>query len=151
MAMRFRYGLETAPRPVHSLGGRWVRPRPVILVSVVGPAGTLPRPALLDTGSDDTVFPDHFAALLGVDLANAPTGEAAGVGGQSVQLRYADVTLRLTDGKERREWPATVGFTAVRLRRPLLGFAGFLRFFTATFQGDREEIELAVNSLYPGT
>ena len=37
------------------------------------------------------------------------------------------------------------------LQSPLLGFAGFLQFFTATFRGDREEIELTVNSLYPGT
>jgi hypothetical protein len=33
----------------------------------------------------------------------------------------------------------------------LLGFAGFLQFFTATFRGDREEVELAVNVLYPGS
>jgi hypothetical protein len=33
----------------------------------------------------------------------------------------------------------------------LYGFAGFLQFFTAKFEGDREEVELTVNSLYPGT
>jgi hypothetical protein len=44
-----------------------------------------------------------------------------------------------------------VGFTPVRLNRALLGFAGCLQFFTATFHGDREEVELTVNSLYPGT
>jgi hypothetical protein len=44
-----------------------------------------------------------------------------------------------------------VGFTSCRLRHALLGFAGFLEFFTATFHGDREEVELAVNGLYPGT
>lgn len=37
------------------------------------------------------------------------------------------------------------------LRQALLGFGGFLQFFTATFRGDHEEVELAVNSLYPGT
>ena len=35
--------------------------------------------------------------------------------------------------------------------RPLIGFAGFLQFFTATFHGDREQVELTVNALYPGT
>jgi hypothetical protein len=69
----------------------------------------------------------------------------------SAPVRYATVTLRLTDGIERREWTAWVGFTRAPLRRPLLGFAGFLQFFTATFHGDREEVELAVNSLYRGT
>lgn len=30
---------------------------------------------------------------------------------------------------------------------PVLGFAGFLQFFTATFRGDLEEVELIVNRL----
>jgi hypothetical protein len=67
-----------------------------------------------------------------------------------VAVRYAHVTLRLTDGRERREWPAWVGFSS-GIQTPLFGFAGFLQFFTATFQGDREQIELTVNGLYPGT
>jgi hypothetical protein len=33
----------------------------------------------------------------------------------------------------------------------MVGFAGFLQFFTATFHGDREEVELTVNMAYPGT
>jgi hypothetical protein len=37
------------------------------------------------------------------------------------------------------------------MQQPILGFAGFLQYFTATFIGDREEVELTVNSLYPGT
>jgi hypothetical protein len=55
----------------------------------------------------------------------------------------------LTDGIEYHEWPAWVGFVK-GLRRPLLGFGGFLQFFTATFHGDDEFVELAVNRLYPG-
>lgn len=42
-------------------------------------------------------------------------------------------------------------FTPVSLRQPLLGFAGFLQFFTAIYYGDREELELSVNSLYRGS
>jgi hypothetical protein len=66
-------------------------------------------------------------------------------------VRYAQVFLRMTDGKEQREWPAWVGFTPAKIQSPLLGLAGFLQFFTATSSGDREEVELMVNSLYPGT
>ena len=32
----------------------------------------------------------------------------------------------------------------------LLGFAGCLQFFDALFHGEREEVELTVNGLYPG-
>jgi hypothetical protein len=149
--MRFPYRLETSPRPVFALGGRWVRPRPVLLVTVIGPSATIARNALLDTGADDTIFPEAWAATLGLDLTQAPVGEAAGIGRAGFPVRYAEVQLRITDGKEFRDWPARVGFTSAALKRPLLGFAGFLQFFTATFRGDREEVELEINPLYPGT
>ena len=68
-----------------------------------------------------------------------------------VSLRYAQVTLRITDGRERREWQAWVGFTGAKLQYSLLGFAGFLQFFDAVFRGAMEEAELTVNALYPGT
>jgi hypothetical protein len=106
---------------------------------------------LLDTGADDTVFSEDVAAAIGVDLTQAPIGGGLAVGGSVWPLRYARVTLRLAGRSERREWPAWVGFTSARLRQPLLGFAGFLQFFTATFQGDCEEVELTVNGFYPGT
>jgi hypothetical protein len=123
----------------------------VILVSLLGPQGTSVDYALLDSGSDDTVFPDFVAADVGIDLTNAPTGSASGVGpAGAMLLRYAEVILRMTDGHEYREWPARVAFTSLPLHRPLLGFAGCLQFFTTTFHGDREQVELTVNSLYPG-
>jgi hypothetical protein len=120
-------------------------------VTVIGPAGTSVELGLLDTGADDTIFPEDVATTIGIDLTNAPTGGASGVGLVGARLRFAEVMLRLTDGREFREWPARVGFTPAPLKRALLGFAGFLQFFTATFHGDREEVELTVNALYPGT
>ncbi len=73
------------------------------------------------------------------------------MGGATVPVQYAQVTLRITDGREFREWTAWVGFTTVQLNQSLLGFAGFLQFFGSNFLGDREEVELTVNSLYTGT
>ena len=151
MSMRFPYALVRVPRSVVSLGGRWVRPRALVSISLVGPSDTFVEDALLDTGADDTVFPSYTAARIGVDLNNAPAGEAVGVGGAPLLVRYAAVELRLTDGIEFRRWPAWVGFTAARLKHPLLGFAGCLQFFGAYFRGDREEVELEINALYPGS
>jgi hypothetical protein len=138
-------------RPAFTQGGRWVRPQPLIHVALVGPTGTRPVRGILDTAADDTVFPDYVAARMGLDLTGAPTGASSGVGRVPVPLRYAQVKLRAASGGEFREWPAWVGFTSIPIRYPLLGFAGFLQYFTATFHGDREEVELAVNRLYPGT
>jgi hypothetical protein len=123
----------------------------MVHVTAIGPAATVVREALLDTGSDDTIFREIDAARLGIDLSNAPAAIMGGVGSPPYPVRYAPVSLRLTDGLVYREWPALVGFTPVRLNRVLLGFAGCLQFFSATFHGDREEVELAVNPLYPGT
>lgn len=120
-------------------------------MTIIGPTGTDIRPGLLDTGADDTVFPIAVASSIGLDLTNAPTGRASGVGAAVGLLSFAIVTLRITDGKEFCEWPARVGFTTATLKRPLMGFAGFLQFFRAVFDGDLEEVELTTNRKYPGT
>lgn len=151
MGLRFPYRLLKTKLPVLPLGGRPERPRPVATVSVIGPGGTFVETCWVDTASDDTVFPEEVADKIGIDLTSAPCGGAAGVGQLPLTLRYAEVTLRMASDGERREWRAWVGFTSAPMNRPLLGFAGFLQFFTATFRGDREEVELEVNSLYPGT
>jgi hypothetical protein len=151
MSLTFAYRVHPSPNPIWSLGGRTGRPRPVVTVALVGPTGSWTGTALLDTGADDTVFPEDVAALIGIELTNAPAGTASGVGMVAAPIRYAAINLRLTDGHEFREWPARVGFTSAPLKRGLLGFAGFFQFFTATFDGDREHVELTVNALYPGT
>jgi hypothetical protein len=151
MSLTFPYTNYPTPNPIWTLHGRQVRPRPMIFVAAIGPAGTVVEKCLLDIGADDTVFPDLTATNIGIDLSQAPTGSGAGVGAMSsVALRYAEVTLRISDGQEFREWPARVGFTSVPLHRPLLGYAGFLQFFTACFHGDRELAELTINASYPG-
>jgi len=107
--------------------------------------------AFLDPGSDDTAFPQSVAAAIGLDLSSAPMGRAAGIGLVGSVLRYAEVSIQITDGKELRQWNAWVGFTTTRLIYPILGFAGFLQFFNAHFYGAKEEVELEVNSHFPGT
>lgn len=151
MRLQFRYKLFPTKRPLASLGGRFVRPRPFILVTLIGPFGTSVELAHLDPGADDCVFPIDLAEELGIDLSNAPQGEAAAIGQRPVALRYAQVAFRIANGGERCEWLAWVAFTDTPINRPLLGFAGFLQFFTATFHGDQEIVELAVNSLFAGT
>ncbi len=151
MSLLFRYSLVPRNRSVLPLGGRFVRPRPLLQVTVIGPSGSIVERALLDTGADDTVFSERLAGAIGIDLDRAPTGFASGIGSGRVILRYAQVTLRLATNQERREWQAWVGFTAAPMTYAVLGFSGVLQFFDATFHGGLEEVELTVNSLYPGT
>ena len=151
MSLRFPYRLSSTGRFIPSLSGRTARPRPAVVITVVGPNGSRPMTATVDTGADDTVFPESIASTIGVDLSTAPILPGQGVGMVTMPLRYAQVTLRLTDGRERCEWPAWVAFAPLRMRRALLGFSGCLQFFTATFLGDVEEVDLDPNQLYPGT
>jgi hypothetical protein len=150
-SLRFPYVQFNVGHALWSLDGRTERPRAVFSATLVGPTGASSQDSLLDTGADDTVFPLKLAGQLGIDLANAPTGTLGGIGGTVGAVLFALVTLRITDGKEFCEWPARVGFTAAPLKRPLLGFAGFLQFFRAVFDGDLEEVELTTNRRYPGT
>jgi hypothetical protein len=150
MSMLFHYQLTNLAQPAVPLGGRWVRPRPLVTVTLIGPGSSRASPALLDTGADDSVFPEYLAARVGIDLTTAPAGRASGLGAAPVPVRYAQINLRLTDGREFREWLGWVGFTSTPMLLPVLGFAGCLQFFSALFRGDREEVELEINSLYPG-
>ena len=135
MALRFSYKTGRSPYPVPSLAGRLHRPRPWVTVTLLGPSNSKAIRALLDTGADDTVFPEDAADILGIDLTNTPSRNLTGIGPAGYRVRYAEIRLRLTDGKEFREWPAWVGFTDAPLPIATLGFAGCLQFFTATFHG----------------
>jgi hypothetical protein len=149
MSLLFPYRVLAVPHTVVPLGGRWSRPRPIVPISVMGSIATRAFEGRLDTGSDDTVFPESVAKQVGIDLTHAPIGRGSTANGAQLIVRYVQVRLRLTDGVERREWPAWIGFSSA-IQRPLLGFAGFLQFFTAVFYGDREQVELTINCFYPG-
>jgi hypothetical protein len=151
MTLRFPFRSFPVLRPLVSLPGRNSRPRPIIPVTLLGQLGAVARDCLLDSGSDDTVFPESVAVAAGIDLSKAPTGSAAGVGLQALTLRFAEVTLRVADNQEQREWSAIVGFTSAKLRQPLLGYAGFLQFFDVLIRGQKEDVELTVNGAYLGT
>ena len=150
MSLLFPYVRVPINRPAFLLGGQMFRSRPLVRVTLIGSSGTYVERCLLDTAADDAVFPDVAATQAGIDLTNAPIGAASGVGFVSHQIRYARVTLRITDGIEFCEWDTWIGFTSAPLGQPLMGFAGFLQFFDADFHGGREEVELVTSSLYPG-
>jgi hypothetical protein len=147
--MRFSYSPIRTVAPVPSIGGRTARPPPIVCVTVVGPSDSQPIDAIIDSASDETLFDESVAKTIGINLSQSPLAGVSGIVGQSATAQCAQVTLRLTDGIEFREWPAWVGFIA-SLRRPVLGFGGCLQFFTTTLYGDDEVVELEINRLYPG-
>src|SRR3954453_8387772 len=112
MALSFPYSQEKIVTPAVALGGRMTRPRPIIDVTLINQGQTRFARGLLDTGADDTIFPEWLAVGLGINLSQCPAGQGTGVGGQSIPVRFATVTLRIPDGIEYRDWNALVGFSA---------------------------------------
>jgi hypothetical protein len=151
MTLTFAYQRVRRNAPSVPLGGATVQPRPVIPITLIGPTGTRLTEGLLDTGADECLFSDRDAPLIGLDLSAAPQRTSEAVGGATVVVRFAQLTFRIACQNEQRQWAAWVAFTSAPLRRALLGFGGFLQYFTAAFHGDREVVELTVNPLYPGT
>jgi hypothetical protein len=120
-----------------------VRYRPVIPLAVVGPGGQHSVEALVDSGSDDVVFPLDVAAHIGLNLSAATAGQAQGLGGpQPVGLLYAPVILVLSDGMQTCRWRAVTAFTGSRLRFAIFGIAGGLEHFRTTLDVQSLEIIL---------
>ena len=143
-------GKAKTPQP--SLGGGLVRYRPIMAIRVGGPAGSWILDGLLDPGSDDTIFPEWVAPVIGLDLSAAVDHHLHLAGRASpLRCRYFSTTLRITDGKqESYEWDAVVGFVAIPLKCPLLGQAGFLQYLDFNFRGADHIADLSPNASFAG-
>jgi len=148
--MRFRYAsYEVDPSAALPNG---VVYRPEVAIDVIGPRGSQTIAALVDTGSDETVFPISLARAIGVVLDHASAGQASAVGGHAVELIPGGVTLRIAQGGQEYRWQTIVGFLQVEQPEDeiaLLGYAGFLEFFRAAFDSESWELELTPHSRFP--
>jgi predicted aspartyl protease len=126
--------------------------RPVITIRVVGPKSDARWDALVDSGADETLFPVSLAEALGIELNQQLTSEAAGISGDRLKIHYGDVELRIESGQEFVAWKTAVGFVDFGSASDeviILGHGGCLDYFTATFDGEKAELELVPNSLLP--
>jgi hypothetical protein len=90
--------------------------------------------------------------LGGVQLNRASTGQASAVGGHEVELVPGSVTLQMSQAGLTYHWQTIVQFLEVGEPEDevaLLGYAGFLEFFQATFNSEIQELELTPNSRLP--
>jgi hypothetical protein len=148
--MRFGYTYyEVNPSATTPAG---VLYRPEVIVEVIGPKSVESVQALVDTGSDETIFPAYVAESIGAKLDLRAVTQVSAVGGHLVQLVPGRVTLRLTQGDESFQWSAVVGF--IEGMQPhdevaLLGYAGFLEFFRATFDSQTRELTVMPHSRLP--
>jgi hypothetical protein len=152
--LRFPFQDEvlTGPAPPSLPASALMRWRPLVPVTILGPAGIYRDfgRAVLDPAADDSVFPLDTAGQLRIPLRPS-TGHGVRWRGQLHPLRFGDATLLLTDNGTIWRWQAVVGFSPAPIRYPILGQAGCLQFLDARFLGADLAVELETNSSYPGT
>jgi hypothetical protein len=145
----------TGPAPPTLPAGvtqRWRPLIPVRIESAVTGRFCEYEEAILDTGSDDTVFPISDALQIGVPLMPVSVaGYRLRWRGSAHALRFGAALLRLFDGSESWVWPATIAFTPAPMRYPILGQASFLQFMNATFHGESRAVTLDPVPSFPGT
>ncbi len=157
MSLRFPYlavPLLGPPPPTlpASATDRWRPLLPIRIANVLTGSFRNINEALADTGADDTIFPLTLAGLLGIILLpELAAGHSVRWSGVVFPIRYGDVRLELYDGMETWSWTARVAFSGAPIRFPLLGQAGFLQYFDATFAGERRVVTLDTNSSFIGT
>ena len=66
-------------------------------------------------------------------------------------MRFGDVKIEIADGTQLLRWGAVVSFSPAPIRYPILGLAGCLQYFDATFRGDGRMIEISPNSTFSGS
>jgi hypothetical protein len=108
-------------------------------ISIIGTEATTPVLALVDSGCEHVIAAPWVAMAAGVDPRNSNKRISLGLGGDSVEVRFMDVRLRLhapgTDSDDDFiEWEDEVGF--VKHWRPtwpvLVGQTAFMKRFTVT-------------------
>jgi hypothetical protein len=136
-----RYAVEASP-----VFSRGVVYRPEITLRIIGGAGDAIIHALVDTGADGTLFPRSIGEAIGATIYEKSTATVRGLGGEPLTVVAGEVEIEVADGDERHRWTMPVGFTSLQDPQDevaILGHAGFLDYFEATFNGQGHELHLS--------
>jgi hypothetical protein len=128
--------------------------RPEIPVTIEEPAGSATYAGMVDSGSDNTILPRSIADLLGIEVERASGPAAIAFGGRRIPLLAGEAILHLSRDGESLRWKAPVCFFEFPQddeESVLLGHAGFLEYFTATFDGKLCILTLIANHEMPLT
>jgi hypothetical protein len=119
--------------------------RPLANLRVSGQAGEALIRVLIDTGADHTLLPLSLAEVVGAELFHGDRDAARGVSGAEISVIPGRVQLELISDDGSYQWTAVIGFAdfvSPEEECSLLGHAGCLEFFTATFDGIARIFEL---------
>ncbi len=126
--------------------------RPVIYARIHAPDRVVDLRCLVDTGADFTLFPRSIADKFVIPVDDSASQPIFGIGGTPLRAAPADTELELTDGVESYRWNTSalfVSFPRPADQQTIFGHKGFLEYFTASFDGERRELELIPNNTLP--
>ena len=122
--------------------------RPIVPVRLVGPNGRWSTiDALIDTGSDVTLFPERLAERLGVDLSDVAEIPLTSALGTIATYRAVELTLELRRFPETLRWQGVVGFLPRQMTYGLLGTRGFFEFFDLQYSARRQISEIESSAI----
>jgi predicted aspartyl protease len=126
-----------------------VRWRPLVPITIFNPGGTKYRyftKALVDTGADETVFPEDLIQILGL----TPLASSGRIvwRGRTHPIRFAETLISISDGTTDCRWRPVIGFSSARIGYPILGQNGGLEFFDAKFNGNQRNVDIETNSAF---
>ena len=126
--------------------------RPEIPITIFGENGSVTCLALVDTGSDNTIFPKSVADYLDIRLEQDLGPSARSYAGHQVQLLSGIAQLQIETEDDRRKWSTPICFFEFddpEEEAVVLGHSGFLEYFTATFDGKACVLSLEPNNELP--
>src|SRR5579883_2408180 len=108
--------------------------RPTIPLTIYGLTKVYLTKGLLDTGAEETILPRSLLDGRELDPAirMGEVDELRGADGRLFEVTYGTVDLAVKLRRKTYRWHAKVAFHVGR-NEVLLGDAGFLRYFVATF------------------
>jgi hypothetical protein len=137
---------EVEPLPGES--GVQIIHEPIILVRFCGPARSYLIRGLLDTGAAMTLVPRFYLTKLGLSPGERLRLRAAA---ETFEILLGMLELELRSRRTIHRWPARVGFVHRADNVALLGHAGFLDYFSVTFDGLHKRVTLRPNGTFPRT
>lgn len=136
--MKFKYRKvsvspsEAFPKRNHVL-------RPIIPLSIITKRRRVRYEALIDSGSDYTIFPKALEAILGLSPKKGKKESVVGVSGASLDVYFHHISIEV-GGSEVKIY---AGFAEAMNQDPgILGQNGFFDLFTVKFNLTKEEIEI---------
>lgn len=128
--------------------------RPVVSVALVGNESSDPVYALVDSGCSHVLAAPHLADAIGVDPESSDRILLLDLGGDTINVRFMDVRLRLMapGGNENDfiEWEEEVGFVrSWRATWPvILGQSAFMKRFTITMSRHAQALAVEDQSTF---